>query len=46
LLVHLFVGHGNFHVAGVDLAMGDSVRAAGPLEIDGDGELLVVSVEA
>jgi quercetin 2,3-dioxygenase len=45
-LVHLFVGRGNFHVAGVDLAAGDSVRAVGPLEIDGDGELLVVSVEA
>lgn len=44
-LVHLFVGRGNFHVAGVDLAAGDSVRALGPLEIDGDGELLVVSVE-
>ena len=45
-LVHLFVGRGNFHVGGVDLAAGDSVRAGGPLEIDGDGELLVVSVEA
>jgi len=45
-LVHLFVGRGNFHVAGVDLAVGDSVRAVGPLEIDGDGELLVVSVGA
>lgn len=44
-LVHLFVGHGNFHVAGIDLAAGDSVRTVGPLEIDGDGELLVVSVE-
>jgi hypothetical protein len=43
-LVHLFVGRGNFHVAGVDLAQGDSVRAVGALEIDGDGELLVVSV--
>ena len=45
-LVHLFVGRGDFHVAGVDLAAGDSVRAVGPLEIDGDGELLVVSVGA
>jgi redox-sensitive bicupin YhaK (pirin superfamily) len=45
-LVHLFVGRGNFHVHGVDLAAGDSVRAVGPLEIDGDGQLLVVSVEA
>lgn len=45
-LVHLFVGRGNFHVDGVDLAAGDSVRTVGPLEIDGDGELLVVSVEA
>lgn len=44
-LVHLFVGRGNFHVDGVDLATGDSVRTVGPLEIDGDGELLVVSVE-
>jgi quercetin 2,3-dioxygenase len=43
-LVHLFVGRGNFHAAGVDLTAGDSVRAAGPLEIDGDGELLVVTV--
>lgn len=45
-LVHLFVGGGNFHVAGTDLAPGDSVRAVGPLDIDGDGELLVVSVGA
>jgi hypothetical protein len=45
-LVHLFVGRGNFHVAGFDLAAGDSVRAAGPLELDGDGELLVVTVGA
>jgi redox-sensitive bicupin YhaK (pirin superfamily) len=45
-LVHLFVGRGNFHTAGVDIAAGDSVRAAGPVEVDGDGELLVVSVEA
>jgi hypothetical protein len=44
-LVHVFVGSGNFHVAGVDLARGDSVRAAGPLELDGDGDLLVVTVE-
>ncbi|HZC69702.1 MAG TPA: pirin family protein [Jatrophihabitans sp.] len=41
-LVHLLVGSGNFHVAGADLAAGDSVRAAGPVEVDGDGELLVV----
>jgi redox-sensitive bicupin YhaK (pirin superfamily) len=41
-LVHLFVGTGNFHVAGADLAAGDSVRAAGSVEVDGDGELLVV----
>ena len=45
-LVHLFVGAGNFHVAGKDLAAGDSVRAAGALEIDGDGQLLVVTVNA
>lgn len=45
-LVHLFVGAGNFHVAGTDLAPGDSVRAAEPVEVDGDGELLVVSVDA
>jgi len=45
-LVHLFVGRGNFHVDGSDLAAGDSVRAVGPLEIDGDGDLLVVSVGA
>jgi len=32
--------------AGFDLAAGDSVRAAGPLELDGDGELLVVTVGA
>lgn len=45
-LVFLFVGSGDFHVAGADLAAGDSVRAAGAVEIDGDGELLVVSVGA
>jgi hypothetical protein len=45
-LVHLFVGSGNFHVAGQDLAAGDSVRAGGELEVDGDGELLVVIVNA
>lgn len=45
-LVHLFVGAGNFHVAGTDLTAGDSVRAAEPVEVDGDGELLVVTVEA
>lgn len=44
-LLHLFVGAGNFHVGGTDLVPGDSVRASGPLEIDGDGQLLVVSVE-
>jgi quercetin 2,3-dioxygenase len=44
-LVHLFVAAGNFHLDGADLAAGDSVRAVGPLEIDGDGELLVVRVE-
>jgi quercetin 2,3-dioxygenase len=43
-LVHLFVGRGNFHVSGFDLLAGDSVRAAGTLELDGDGELLVVTV--
>jgi hypothetical protein len=41
-LIHLFVGRGYFHVAGVDLAPGDSVRATGGVEVDGDGELLVV----
>jgi hypothetical protein len=45
-LVHLYVGTGNFHVAGVDLVAGDSVRATGELEVDGDGELLVVTVVA
>lgn len=45
-LVHLFVGRGHFHVAGVDLAAGDSVRAVGPLEVDGNGELLAVTVNA
>lgn len=44
-LVFLFVGSGNFHVAGADLAAGDSLRAAGPVAVDGNGELLVVSVE-
>jgi redox-sensitive bicupin YhaK (pirin superfamily) len=44
-LVHLFVAAGNFHVEGTDLVAGDSVRAVGPLDIDGDGELLVVRVE-
>ena len=43
-LAFLFVGSGAFHVAGLDLAPGDSVRADEPLEIDGHGELLVVSV--
>jgi hypothetical protein len=43
-LVFLFVGSGNFHVDGVDLAVGDSVRASGAPEIDGDGQLLVVRV--
>lgn len=45
-LIHLFVGSGNFHVAGADLAAGDSVRATGAVQVDGDGELLVVTVEA
>jgi redox-sensitive bicupin YhaK (pirin superfamily) len=44
-LVHLFVAAGNFHVAGHDLVSGDSVRATADVEIDGDGELLVVTVE-
>ncbi len=44
-LVHLFVGSGNFHVGGSDLAAGDSVRAAAAAEVDGDGELLVIRVE-
>jgi hypothetical protein len=39
----LFVASGNFHVNGFDLAAGDSVRASGPLEVDGDGTLLAVS---
>jgi redox-sensitive bicupin YhaK (pirin superfamily) len=43
-LVHLFVARGNFHVAGSDLAIGDSVRAAGAVEVDGDGELLVLAL--
>ena len=41
-LVFLFVGSGNFHVNGVDLAAGDSVQATDALEIDGDGQLLVL----
>jgi redox-sensitive bicupin YhaK (pirin superfamily) len=45
-LVHLFVARGNFHVGGSDISEGDSVRTAGPVEIDGDGQLLVVSVNA
>jgi redox-sensitive bicupin YhaK (pirin superfamily) len=44
--VHLFVAAGNFHVAGSDIATGDSVRAAGALQIDGDGELVVVTVDS
>ncbi|HKC27422.1 MAG TPA: pirin family protein [Jatrophihabitans sp.] len=44
-LVHLFVAIGNFHVAGHDLVSGDSVRATDAVEIDGDGELLVVTVD-
>jgi hypothetical protein len=43
-LVFLFVGSGNFHVDGVDLGAGDSVRAVDAVDIDGDGELLVVRV--
>jgi quercetin 2,3-dioxygenase len=45
-LSHLFVGEGHFHVDGADLSAGDSVRVAGTVELDGDGELLVVSVES
>jgi quercetin 2,3-dioxygenase len=41
-LVHLYVASGNFHLSGSDLVAGDSVRAAGGVEADGDGELLVV----
>jgi hypothetical protein len=41
-LAHLFVGSGNFCIEGVDVASGDSVRAAGTVEVDGDGALLVV----
>jgi redox-sensitive bicupin YhaK (pirin superfamily) len=44
-LVHLFVAAGNFHASGTDLAPGDSLRTRGPLDIDGDGQLLVVTVE-
>jgi redox-sensitive bicupin YhaK (pirin superfamily) len=44
-LVHLFVGRGNFHVAGHDLVPGDSVRVTDGVEVDGDGELLVVTVD-
>lgn len=44
-LVHLYVGTGNFHVAGSDLRAGDSVRASRELvEVDGDGELLVLEL--
>lgn len=42
-LVFLFVARGNFHVDGVDLTAGDSVHAAAAVEVDGDGELLVVT---
>lgn len=45
-LVHLFVARGNFHLAGTDLAAGDSARVAGSVEIDGDGELLVIRLDA
>jgi redox-sensitive bicupin YhaK (pirin superfamily) len=45
-LLHLYVGTGNFHVAGHDLAAGDSVRATGAVEVDGEGELLVVELAA
>lgn len=44
-LVHLFVGTGNFHTAGFDLVAGDAVRATAGVEVDGDGELLVVTVK-
>jgi redox-sensitive bicupin YhaK (pirin superfamily) len=43
-LVHLFVAAGSFHVAGADLFAGDSVRAAGDVEVDGDGQLLVLNL--
>jgi quercetin 2,3-dioxygenase len=43
-LVHLFVTAGNYHVAGQDLVAGDSVRAPDVVEVDGDGELLVVEL--
>lgn len=43
-LIHLFVGVGNFHVEGTDLTVGDSLRAAGSVEIDGNGELLAVTL--
>jgi redox-sensitive bicupin YhaK (pirin superfamily) len=44
--VHLFVAAGNFHVAGSDLRPGDSVRGAGEtIEVDGDGELLVLTLD-
>lgn len=45
--VHLYVGTGRFEIAGHELRPGDSVRAADePFSVSGDGELLVVSVEA
>lgn len=43
-LIHLFVGSGSFHAGGSDLAAGDSVRATGAIEVDGDGELLVLEL--
>jgi hypothetical protein len=43
-LAHLFVGSGNFHVEGSDLSAGDSVRATRSVDVDGDGQLLVVSL--
>jgi quercetin 2,3-dioxygenase len=45
--VHLYVGTGEYDVAGHVLRTGDSIRAAGDrLTVNGDGELLVVRLDS
>ena len=39
---HLYVAHGAFVVTGTDLAEGDSVRTDEPVDVTGNGDLLVV----
>lgn len=39
---HLYVARGAFAVAGTELAEGDSVRTDEPVDVSGDGDLLVV----